>query len=269
MVEPMTVEERLTAQELETKALRHEVDLLRKLVESEETVSNVDLAPKTVEERLAALEQETKHLRSEVVRIRQEVESKISCETDASKGSCGNSVNDAPGFERGVRIPITQVSSIDEVNVGDVVERQASDTLNLTPGFLRSKLTSECAGNTLVGSYWWPCVVTNIKANGDYHLHYFGYGNDWDHWIFKNDRHRMLRPVQVPSSADVVQNLVAGGRVEVRIYQDTHIYDANSEDSYFWVAGTILSTDGKEASVKLDAESFNQCKIIVENLRRL
>ena len=46
-----------------------------------------------------------------------------------------------------------------------------------------------------------------------------------------------------------------GDRVEVRLFQDTHIEDKNASKAYCWVAGTVQSSEGATTRVKLDLDA--------------
>ena len=145
-----------------------------------------------------------------------------------------------------------QVNSLDEVKVGDAVEKHANDPLNFDVSFQKSPIKDPQDGTHLYAWYWWPCEVIEVNAAGDYKLHYWGYDDVWDCWVSKAERQEQIRPMQYPSVN--VGKLNPGDRVEVRLFQDTKIADVNAGKAYCWVQGSIISADDLTAKVKLDLD---------------
>jgi hypothetical protein len=146
-----------------------------------------------------------------------------------------------------------QVANLDEVKVGDVVEKLANDPLNFSASFQKTPIKEADAGSHLFAYYWWPCEVIAVNPDASFRLHYFGYGDEWDCTVTKEQRPNMIRPMQYPTLN--LGSVLSGDRVEVRLYQDTHVADKNAGKAYCWCAGTVLSCVGGTASVKLDLDT--------------
>jgi len=213
-----------------------------------------------VDHRLRKLERELASLRKEVGALRQ-------WKMDASKALEAANIKIELSEPDDSWVEAVEVS-VSGYKIGDVVERRAVDPLNFTPSFLKSEVEFECEGRYLAGAYWWPCNVIDVDPETcAIRLHYWGYDESWDHWVAQRDLEMGVRKqCFVPSE---IGELAPKDRVEVQIYQNTHISDPNSDQAYCWCPGAILTSDGKFASVKLDAEGLNQIKVAVSMLRRV
>jgi len=68
-----------------------------------------------------------------------------------------------------------QVKSIDDIKVGDAVEKMANDPLNFSSQFQKTPIKELTAGDHLLAWYWWPCEVIEVNVDtGAYKLHYWG-----------------------------------------------------------------------------------------------